>query len=554
MQQSVPTTSVVQATFVATLVDEWVRLGLRDVVICPGSRSTPLALAFAERGEIALHVRIDERSAAFFALGRALESSRPVAVVVTSGTAAAELHAAVAEADLAHVALLILTADRPPELHGVGAPQTIDQHHLYGSKVRVYEEPGVARLEAAMSWRALARRLYRGADGQDAAPGPVHLNAAFVEPLLADALELTPVASAAPSAREATWPVADIDVAGSKVLLVIGAGIRQSLRRDIIAQAIDAQWVVVGDATAPGSVAFADPLVRHDAIWEALRPDVVIRIGGIPASKFLAQRLASSGVDVIALEGAGTVADPDAIVTRHVAGLPDASNPAHRGDDAFVAAWRDASELLEHHLDEFFDEDLDEVLVARLVVEAANAHATALVVGSSMPVRDVEWWSATRHGAVYSNRGANGIDGVVSTFLGVAQGSRAIGLVGDVTMLHDVSALVEGAGPSTSAVLVVSDNGGGGIFSFLPQARRVPTERFDALFGTPRHHDLVAVASAFGHHAQRVSTATQLRQAISESLERDALSVVVVEVPSRESNVARHERLNVLVGQWWTQR
>ncbi len=149
MQQSVPTTSIVQATYVATLVDEWCRLGLSDVVICPGSRSTPLTLAFSHRRELSLHVRIDERSAAFFALGRSLATSRPVALVVTSGTAAAEVHAAVAEADLAHVSLLVLTADRPPELHGVGAPQTINQQRLYGSKVRLYEEPGVARLEAA---------------------------------------------------------------------------------------------------------------------------------------------------------------------------------------------------------------------------------------------------------------------------------------------------------------------------------------------------------------------------------------------------------------------
>ena len=150
-----------QATYVATLVDEWCRRGLTDVVVCPGSRSTPLALAVVRREELRVHGRIDERSAAFFAVGRALATRRPVAVVVTSGTAAAELHAAVAEADLAHVPLLVLTADRPPELHGVGAPQTIDQQRLFASKVRLYEEPGVARIEAAQSWRPLARRRSR---------------------------------------------------------------------------------------------------------------------------------------------------------------------------------------------------------------------------------------------------------------------------------------------------------------------------------------------------------------------------------------------------------
>lgn len=554
MQQSVPTTSIVQATFVATLVDEWSRLGLRDAVICPGSRSTPLALAFARQSEIALHVRIDERSAAFFALGRALATSRPVALVVTSGTAAAELHAAVAEADLAHVSLLVLTADRPPELHGVGAPQTIDQRRLYGSKVRLYEEPGVARLDAALSWRPLARRLYAGADGQLGLPGPVHLNAAFVEPLVADALDVTPAKTVATAKSHVPWPAADILVTGQRVLCVVGGGIRGAMRRMIVDQARTARWVVVGDATTPNSVAYADPLVRHDEIWAALRPEVVIRIGGIPASKFLAQRLVSCGVEIIGLEGGGPVADPDAVVTRHVSGLPDAHSPAHAGDERYVAQWNEASALIGRHLDELWGEELDEVLVARAAVETANEHSASLVVGSSMPVRDVEWWSVPRAGAVYSNRGANGIDGVVSTFLGVAQGSSAIGLVGDVTMLHDVSALVDGPGSSTNAVLVVNDNGGGGIFSFLTQARQVPTDQFERFFGTPRHHDLVAVANAFGHHAERVSTATELRDALAAALRRDGLSVVVAHVPSREANVARHEELNVLVGQWWTAR
>ena len=549
MQESVPNASVVQATFVATLVDEWYRLGLRDAVICPGSRSTPLTLAFARHGGVSTHVRIDERSAAFFALGRALRTRRPVAIVVTSGTAAAEVHAAVAEADLANVALMVLTADRPPELHAVGAPQTIDQQRLYGSRVRLYEEPGVARLDASTSWRPLARRLWRHSRGDTSLAGPVHLNAAFVEPLLGTPLDLPPASEeVVTNEREAT--AARIDVRGQRVLCVVGAGTPP----EVIAAAREAHWVVLGDATARGSLAFGDPLVRHDEIWAVLRPDVVIRLGGIPASKFLAQRLVTSDVAVIALEGAGPVADPDAVVTRRAVGTPDATDPAHRGSREYETLWDDASSWLGQRLDEQWDEDLDEILVARIVVHAANEADCPLVLGSSMPVRDVEWWSESRAGAVYANRGANGIDGVVSTFLGVAEGSAALGLVGDVTMLHDVSALVESPGESTRAVLVVSDNGGGGIFSFLAQARQLPAEQFDELFATPRHHDLAALARAFGHHGETVSNASGLREAIARGLCRDGLSVVVAQVPSRERNVARHEELNAAVAQWWVAR
>ncbi len=312
--------------------------------------------------------------------------------------------------------------------------------------------------------------------------------------------------------------------------------------------------MVLGDATARGALAYADALVRHDEIWSVLRPDVVIRLGGVPASKFLAQRLVTSGLPVIALEGPGPVGDPDTVVTRRVAGMPDPAQRAHQGSASFVDQWDEVSSWLGRRLEEHWDEGLDEILVARLVVRAANAARCALVVGSSMPVRDVEWWAEARESAVYANRGANGIDGVVSTFLGVAEGSTALGLVGDVTMLHDVSALVEFPGESTSAVLVVSDNGGGGIFSFLAQARQLRAAQFDELFATPRHHDLAAVARAFGHHGETVSSASGLRDALERGLQRRGLSVVVAAVPSRERNVARHDELNALVAQWWATR
>ena len=531
-----------QATYASTLFDEWIRLGLRDVVVCPGSRSTPLALACASRAEVRVHVRIDERSAGFFALGRALASRAPVAIVVTSGTAAAELHACVAEASQAFVPLLVLTADRPPELHGVGAPQTIDQHELFGEMVRLFEDPGVPRVEDATTWRDLAQRLWIAATQEDRAtpsPGPVHLNAAFVEPLVGVALALPALAPMASVVGDRAVSVADLE--DLRVLCVAGHGVSARTVDDCSSL----NWVVVGDATALGAISYFDPLLRDERFAQEVMPDVVVRLGGMPASRVLQERLREWRVRTIGFDGAGFISDPDRLVTYSLGGLPD---PLHepKADGEYLRLWSEASTHVGEWLAKI-DEDgaLNELSVARCVVETSSQREVPLVIGSSMPVRDVEWWAPTRISPTFSNRGVNGIDGVVSTALGVAVGGRAIGLVGDITMLHDVSALVDGLGDAGgTCVLVVADNRGGGIFSFLSQRASLDEARFEQLFGTPRPHDLVAIARAFGHEAQRVTTLSELRGVLDVALGRSGLTVIVASVPSRDENVRLHDAWN----------
>ncbi|MGC1418764.1 MAG: 2-succinyl-5-enolpyruvyl-6-hydroxy-3-cyclohexene-1-carboxylic-acid synthase [Acidimicrobiales bacterium] len=540
MQQSVPSPNDVQATFAATLFDQWIANGLRDVVLCPGSRSTPLTLACAERGELTLHVRIDERSAGFFALGRALVTQRPVAVVVTSGTAAAELHAVVAEADAARVPLIVITADRPEELHGVGAPQTIEQAHLYGAMVRRFEDPGVPRAEAMATWRSLAESLWRRALGGPDGAGPVHLNAPFREPLVGRALALPPAFEGV--ASDTPVRVTDLAVDGRRVLCVVGPGIDLTT----IEQCVDLDWVVLGDATARSTLAYFDALLRDERFVALAKPDLIVRLGGMPASKVLQAQLKEWNVDTVAL-GSVEVADPDRMVRRRLDGVPSREQPRQRGDAAYVQLWSEASRRAGEFLEarERADDRLDEPGVARELVRASSQFRVPLVIGSSMPVRDVEWFAPSRTSPTYSNRGVNGIDGVVSTVLGVAAGSRALGLVGDLTMLHDVSALVEGLGESGgSCVLVVANNRGGGIFSFLPQATSLEPTRFERLFGTPRPHNLAAIAEAFGHASVSVTSRTELNAVVSTGLDREGLTVVIAQVPSREQNVRRHEELN----------
>ena len=537
---SVPSPSDVQATFVATLMDEWILAGVTDAVVCPGSRSTPLALAVAARAEVSVHVRIDERSAAFFALGRALRTQRPVLIIVTSGTAAMELHAAIAEADLAGVPLIVITADRPPELHGVGAPQTERQRELYGPLVRRFEEPGVARSEASSSWRPLARRMFDAATGVH--PGPVHLNAAFIEPLVG-VVQDVPAPRGAQSWRERrhTPTMWSHDEAGRRVLAVVGQGVSS----DFLRAAERLEWVVLGDASVSGGVAHFDAILRSDAVAASLRPDVVIRTGGLPASKVLQQRLREWGAPTVGLTTGAPLADPDGLVSTVVSTtLIDVVASAAASSD-YRSRWSEFSRRASRVVESFDGNDLDEPRLARRLVKYAAKNDIPLTVGSSMPVREIEWWATAHRGPIYANRGANGIDGVTSTALGVASGSRGMALVGDITFLHDVSALTDGMGVAGgSCAIVVANNGGGGIFGFLPQATTVDAADFEQLFLTPRHHHLSAIAVGFGHRVSDVATTDALDVALDHTWASPGLHVIVVQVPPIAQNVTRHQEIN----------
>ena len=525
----------VQATFTATLVDEWVRGGVRHAVVAPGSRSTPLALALAAHAGIDVHVHLDERAAAFTALGIGKASGMPAVVLCTSGTAAAELHAAVVEAHQARVPMLVCTADRPPELQAVGAPQTIDQTHLYGRAVRWFAEPGVADDATRSTWRSLAARALLESVGTP--PGPVHLNLAFRDPLVGEPGALPPG-----RADDVSWHARaprtphHHEIAGSRGVIVAGAG---------APDLSDAPWPVLADPASgsrvPGSIAAFDALLRTGAMPV---PDVVVRVGDAPASKVLAQWLA--GLDVPQLAFGGGWADPD----RTAATVGDAV-PVFTGtrDDAWLQVWRDAEAAAQAAIEDVLSSrrELTEPFVARTVA----ASASTLVVSSSMPIRDLEWYAAPRHGLrVLANRGANGIDGVVSTAVGVALSTRepVTVLVGDLALLHDSNALLGLAGRELDLTIVVVDNRGGGIFSFLPQATTLDATTFELLFGTPQDVDIAALAAVHGIATLRVHEPDGLVSALQIASTTSGTQVVLAPT-DRQANVAVHDELHRAVGE-----
>lgn len=555
--------SVVQATFAATLVDEWVRAGVTDAVVCPGSRSTALALALGDRPDLRVHVRLDERGAGFFAIGLAAASGRPVVVCVTSGTAAAELHPAVVEAHYGRVPLVVCTADRPPELHGVGAPQTIEQSGIYGTSLRWSAEPGVPVEESSWSWRSLGARAVAEAQSGPLGPGPVHLNLAFRDPLVGEPGEL-------PAGRDDGEPVhrvvspgcGEIEIApwpGSKGVIVAGA--RCGPPDAVLALAEHLGWPVLADPRSgcrllhPHVVAAADALARVAPAH--LRPDVVVRLGAAWTSKALAAFV--SKAEVAAVDPWWHWEDPDrtaAVVyrsepARWLAAACRSAPP--RTHDAWLAGWQEAERAAQSAIDGALGEDrLSEPLVARRLFSALPEDAT-VVVASSMPVRDLEWF-APAMGApprVLANRGANGIDGVCSTALGVAACSPrpVVGLVGDLAFFHDLSALVTSAatGVDGSCTLVVVDNSGGGIFEFLAQAETLDRARFDRLFATPQLPDVIEAAGGLGARTADVGTPHELDGAVRAATRSRGLTVVRVRVPARRENVAVHDRVHAAV-------
>ncbi len=514
------TESDVTTSFATVFVDELVRGGVTHAVLTPGSRNTPLSLAFARHPGVVTDIVLDERSAAFRALGIGIATGQPVVVCCTSGTAVANLHPAVLEAHHACVPLLVCTADRPPELRDWGAPQTVDQAGVFANAVRWYHDPGPPEdlPDAPARWRALAAR------GVDAAlapvRGPVHLNLPFREPLVPTGAPLVPDAAERSVTRAyvRAGELADADVtrlaarvaATERGLIVAGFG--ALVDPDLLTRFADATgWPVLADAISNARadahvISTYDALARVEAFTREHTPDLVLRIGAPLTSKATNAWLAA--VPTMLVDPEHRWLDPTRAVVEHIGAasdptlhaLVDALEPAP--PNAWTRAWHGAETKARTAIDAVLDEAVDsEARIARDLAAAIPSGGT-MVVASSVPVRALEWAMQPRRALrVESNRGANGIDGFVSTVGGVAAGlgSRApvVGLTGDLGFLHDVNGL-PGLG---DARLVVVDNNGGAIFSYLPP-RELP--EFERLFTTPHQLDLVAVARAHGVHADRV--------------------------------------------------
>ncbi len=524
-------------------------------------------------------VRLDERSASFLALGIGLATGMPAVLLTTSGTAGAEAHAAVVEADLAGVPLLVVTADRPPELRGVGAPQTVDQVHLFGRAVRWFVDPGVADGATSATWRSLAARCLAEAVAGPLGPGPVHCNLPFREPLVGDAARAGGAAVGRPDGRPwhvvptgprdapVDWPLA-ADPGGRRGLVVAGAGCGEPEAVRALGAAMG--WPVLADprsgvhAEADGIVALADGVLRSDRFAASHRPEIVVQLGARWASKVVSGFVADaarSGAELVVVDPFGRWPDPDRLASAVVRADPSAAcrawvdHPCDHGTagswwDAWVGAEAAARTALAAAMD---GRSLDEPTVARTVHAVLPAGAT-LVVSSSMPVRDVEAFAAPRPDPprVLANRGANGIDGVVSTALGVAIAcdGPVVALVGDLAFLHDLGALVAAARSPIALTVVVVDNGGGGIFSFLEQADAFDGETFDLLFGTPQAPDVAAAAAGLGWAVDDLE-ASDGRDALVGSLARrigsETPAVIRVRVPDRGANVAIHRELQVAI-------
>jgi 2-succinyl-5-enolpyruvyl-6-hydroxy-3-cyclohexene-1-carboxylate synthase len=586
-----------QAAFASTLVDEWVRSGVAHAVVCPGSRSTPITMALAAHPGMVVHVRLDERSAGFTALGIGLATHQPALVVTTSGTAAAELHAAVVEADQAGVPLIVCTADRPPELRDVGAPQTIDQTRLFGVSQRWFCDPGVPTPATRPSWRSLASRAVAAATSGTGGPGPVHLNLPFREPLLGD-----PAAGGGvPPGRPGDRPWHDI-VSGpvpppvGSVSRLLESGVLAPWRRGLIVAgagcgdpsavlALSAAlgWPILADPRSglrrPGPVVIsaADGILRSPRFSRSHTPETILRLGERWVSKVVNGFLSSAvegGAGSVIVDPWGRWPDPE----RHAASFircdpglfcAEATAQLEGGRSADVEAggreWCRAWLGAEAHAQRAISHApgstagsveaeaggrLSEPSLARRLFAHLPGSAT-LVVSSSMPIRDLEAFAAPRPRPprVLANRGANGIDGVVSTALGVALSTAdpTVALVGDLALLHDLTALVGAPGFSAPLTVVVADNAGGGIFSFLDPASALDPDSFDALFGTPQSPDPAAVAAACGWPVDDVGAephSSALEEALDRRLAGRELSVIRVQLPERSENVAVHERIN----------
>lgn len=553
--------------------------GLANAVVCPGSRSTPLALAFLRDPAIRVWMHVDERSAGFFALGMARALAMPVALLCSSGTAAANFLPAVVEASLNRVPLVVLTADRPVEVRGWGAAQTIDQTAIYGSHARFFAELPVPDGDPLLHRQARTMAARAVATAMSAPAGPVHLNAPFREPLLPVAgLEPTsPDDAVVPTAARPAERVPDpAAIAGlSRRLVASGRGIVVCGPDDDpalapaaarLARALD--WPILADPLSGVRsgrhdrslvVDAYDPLLRDAETAATLWPDAVVRTGAIPTSKPLLQFLEASAspLHVVLDDGPGW-RDPWFQATTFLDGAPRLSLAAladgaeslrqdghGSADPGWSERWLDLGSATRAAISEHVAER-EQWFEGRVFAELADLlpEGSTLVVGNSMPVRDLDAFFPGRGSALrfLANRGANGIDGVVSTALGVAAaGTGPVALaLGDLSFYHDMNGLLAAKLHALDALVIVLNNDGGGIFSFLPQATETDAASFETLFGTPIGLDVAAAAAVYGAAFSRPATWNDFRSDVADGLRPGGGLRIVEVVTARGRNVVQH--------------
>ncbi len=543
----------VAQSFAATFVDELAVQGVEYACVSPGSRSAPIAMALQRHPKTNVFMQIDERSGSFFGIGLAKATGKPVVLLSTSGTAAAEFHPAVVEAFHSRTPLIVLTADRPPELRDVGANQAIDQQRLFGTAVRWFFDPGppVEAPNAARLWRRLAARAYA-----EALNGPVHLNLPFREPLvpppgqvpspLGESPQSMTAGRIAPTSQQVSSLAAA--VRGSKRPLVIAGEMRDGAR---LAEGLNRLGIPLlaepssqlRRAESGAAVESYEALLR--AGWSLQHgPDLVIRLGSTPTSKVMNAWLAAAAAPTFLVDPDRMWRDEDQVASNVlvcdpqplIESLPAADVGAWR--DEWVSAGRKATAAIGATL---VSTPIHEGHIVRAL--AARVPDTAQVfVGSSMPIRAADsFWPFARGGQTfYGNRGASGIDGLVSTGLGIAaarSSNPTVLLLGDLSVYHDMNGLWSLRRHGIKATIVVCDNNGGGVFNFLPQAQH--TDVFEEIFATPLGLDFAQVARLYGLVYSPVTDRSGLEPAITDALGAQTSTMVVVRY-KREDSVNGH--------------
>ena len=546
-----------------TVVDELVRGGVSRFALSPGSRSASLARAVEEHPGAQLAILADERSAVFFALGAARVGGYPAAVITTSGTAVANLFPGVVEADASGVPLILLTADRPPELRETGANQTIDQLKLFGEVVRWFWEAGPAedRPESNSFWRASTARAVAEAQGWGGRPGPVHLNLGFREPTVPThddgRVRTLPFISATKGRSEGKpWITAQraaaVDLSfldeverARRGLVVVGEGAGGSEVYAMLAERLG--WPLIAEALSgarrPPSVSTYHHLLAGSP--PALRPDLALCFGKTGLSPNLSALLSDPSIIQVVAGAPGRWADPGRAVSHMASGSPTAVAQAllervgeRSGPRGWLEKWQKTEGVCRLVIDDILDA-IDLPTEPRTARDLSGLSVGALVVGSSLPIREVEMFARTTPATVVGNRGASGIDGLVSTALGVAwtRPGRVVCLTGDLALLHDSNGF--GVNERPSCVMVVINNDGGGIFNFLPQARH---PHFEKLFGTPHGRDFGTLAAFHELGYRKLERASELAPAVETGMAEGGVWLVEVRT-DREENHRLHQRI-----------